>query len=264
MTELKDSIVSKDGKRLLTVEECPQISTWGMYDETVAEAPVFIGRSQIETGFIGAFTVINLHAVHHVTTSCAIECQSIGRFCMIAHNVHVGFPAHPADFLTSSFVFRYDDRSDFLHDYMRIEGDESEKAMREKYLGAIRKPLSVIGNDVWIGYGATILNDVNIGDGAIIAAGAVVSKDVEPYSIVGGNPAKTIRKRFDDATIEKLEELKWWEYGPDIMHGIDISDAERSIDELGERISSGKYAKFSSEKVVIDNRTGEITIRGDR
>ncbi|MEA5061027.1 MAG: CatB-related O-acetyltransferase [Erysipelotrichaceae bacterium] len=68
----------------------------------------------------------------------------------------------------------------------------------------------VIGNDVWIGFEAIILSGVKIGDGAIIGARAVVTKDVPPYTIVGGVPAKIIRKRFDDNTIDKLLKLKWW------------------------------------------------------
>lgn len=71
---------------------------------------------------------------------------------------------------------------------------------------------TIIGNDVWIGYEAVIMPGVKIGDGAIIGTHAVVTKDVPPYTIVGGVPAKPIRKRFDDATIEKLEALRWWDW----------------------------------------------------
>ena len=69
-----------------------------------------------------------------------------------------------------------------------------------------------IGNDVWIGYEAIILSGVHIGDGAIIGARAVVSKDVPPYSIVGGVPAKEIRKRYDPETVDQLCRLKWWDW----------------------------------------------------
>ncbi|MDU7337986.1 MAG: CatB-related O-acetyltransferase [Clostridium sp.] len=69
----------------------------------------------------------------------------------------------------------------------------------------------VVGNDVWIGYEAVVLSGVHIGDGAIIGTRAVVTKDVPPYSIVGGVPAKEIRKRFDEATINKLIETSWWD-----------------------------------------------------
>ena len=71
---------------------------------------------------------------------------------------------------------------------------------------------TIIGNDVWIGNSATIMQGVNIGDGAIIGTKALVTKDVEPYSVVGGNPARLIRKRFDDATIQFLLELAWWNW----------------------------------------------------
>lgn len=69
----------------------------------------------------------------------------------------------------------------------------------------------VIGNDVWIGYEAVILSGVRIGDGAVVGARAVVTRDVEPYAIVGGVPARTIRKRFDGETIRALEALRWWD-----------------------------------------------------
>lgn len=73
----------------------------------------------------------------------------------------------------------------------------------------------IIGNDVWIGYEAVIMAGVHIGDGAIIAARAVVTKDVLPYTIVGGTPAKEIRKRFDTDVIEQLLMLKWWDWSID-------------------------------------------------
>ena len=70
----------------------------------------------------------------------------------------------------------------------------------------------VIGNDVWIGYEAVIMAGVHIGNGAIIAARAVVTKDVPPYTIVGGVPARPIRKRFDEEVIQELETLQWWNW----------------------------------------------------
>ncbi|NNF32930.1 MAG: CatB-related O-acetyltransferase [Saprospiraceae bacterium] len=71
---------------------------------------------------------------------------------------------------------------------------------------------TIIGNDVWIGYGATIMPGVNIGDGCIIGSKSVVTKDVEPYSIVGGNPVKVIRKRYSDEEIASLLNIKWWDW----------------------------------------------------
>jgi virginiamycin A acetyltransferase len=71
---------------------------------------------------------------------------------------------------------------------------------------------TVVGNDVWLGYRATVMPGVTIGDGAIVAAASVVTRDVPPYAIVGGNPAAVIRQRFDDATVARLLALRWWDW----------------------------------------------------
>ena len=90
----------------------------------------------------------------------------------------------------------------------------------------------VIGNDVWIGYEAVIMAGVHIGDGAIIAARSLVTKDVPPYTIVGGTPAKEIRKRFDAEVIEQLLILKWWDWSTDKIHQCLPYIAESKLDEL--------------------------------
>jgi acetyltransferase-like isoleucine patch superfamily enzyme len=81
----------------------------------------------------------------------------------------------------------------------------------------------LVGNDVWIGYHATIQSGVTIGNGAVIMAGAIVTKDVPPYSIVGGVPAKVINYRFDEATIEKIQTIAWWDW-PEALIRERISD----------------------------------------
>ena len=90
----------------------------------------------------------------------------------------------------------------------------------------------VIGNDVWIGYEAVIMAGVHIGDGAIIAARAVVTKDVPPYTIVGGTPAKEIRKRFDAEVIQQLLILKWWNWSTDKIRQCLPYIMEGKINEL--------------------------------
>jgi len=122
----------------------------------------------------------------------------IGKFCMIASNAT--FIMNGANHLT-----------DAITSYpFAIFGQDWANAMDNKTYP--QKGDLFIGNDVWIGYNATILAGVTIGHGAIIAANATVTKDVEPYSIVGGNPAQLIRKRFPDETIAKLLELAWWDW----------------------------------------------------
>lgn len=100
----------------------------------------------------------------------------------------------------------------------------------------------VIGNDVWIGRESIIMPGVKIGDGAIIAACSVVTKDVEPYSVVGGNPARFIKKRFNDELIELLLEFKWWDLPPEklvavlpLLCDFDLEKVTKKIKEMIER-----------------------------
>lgn len=122
----------------------------------------------------------------------------IGKFCMIASDVT--FIMNGANHLSDS-ISAYP---------FAIFGKSWSDAMEGKAYPT--KKNTVIGNDVWIGYGATIMPGVKVGDGAIIATKSVVTKDVAPYSIVGGNPAKEIRKRFSEEEIAELLELKWWDW----------------------------------------------------
>lgn len=96
--------------------------------------------------------------------------------------------------------------NDFVHDPIDFEKNNV------LYHYPVNKDKLKIGNDVWIGYEAVILSGVTIGDGAIIGTRAVVTKDVPSYTIVGGVPAKPIRKRFDEETIQKFEEIRWWDW----------------------------------------------------
>ena len=96
--------------------------------------------------------------------------------------------------------------NDFVHDPVDFEKNNV------LYHYPVNKDKLKIGNDVWIGYEAVILSGVTIGDGAIIGTRAVVTKDVPSYTIVGGVPAKPIRKRFDEETIQKFKEIRWWDW----------------------------------------------------
>lgn len=122
----------------------------------------------------------------------------IGKFCMIASDVR--FIMNGANHLTEA-VTSYP---------FAIFGKDWANAMDGKTYPS--KGDTIIGNDVWMGFNATIMAGVKIGDGAIIATNAVVTKDVEPYTIVGGNPAKEIKKRFSKEQIDILLELKWWDW----------------------------------------------------
>jgi chloramphenicol O-acetyltransferase type B len=120
----------------------------------------------------------------------------IGSFCSIANEVVIfGGGEHRIEWATT-FPLRiaFDDP---------LAGKDGHPASK----GATK-----IGNDVWIGFRTIVLSGVNVGDGAVIGAGSVVASDVPPYAIVAGNPAKVLRYRFSAAEIEKLHELRWWEW----------------------------------------------------
>lgn len=102
---------------------------------------------------------------------------------------------------------------------------------------------TVIGNDVWIGQNATILPGVKIGNGAIIGANSVVGSDVEAYTIVAGNPARIIRKRFDDDLIKLMLEWKWWDYSIEEIDGIIPILTNSNLDEVKSKIKSLLKAK---------------------
>jgi len=87
-----------------------------------------------------------------------------------------------------------------------------DNGWEKRNLGTVYKGDIEIGNDVWMGFEALIMSGITIGDGAVIGARAVVTRNVDPYAIVGGNPAEKIRKRFDDKTIKDLLEIKWWDW----------------------------------------------------
>ncbi|MFN8580653.1 MAG: CatB-related O-acetyltransferase [Gemmatimonadaceae bacterium] len=121
----------------------------------------------------------------------------IGKFCSIAADVKfiMNGGNHPTTWLTT-YPFP-------------IFGHGWESAMPASWPN---RGDTVVGHDVWIGYGATIMPGVTIGDGAIVATASVVTRDVPPYAIVGGNPAAVVRYRFDEGTIARLQSLRWWDW----------------------------------------------------
>lgn len=125
---------------------------------------------------------------------------TVGKFCSIAAFVRLNPGNHPIERPTSHhFTYR-------PVRYGFADEDEAE------FFEWRRSHAVSIGHDVWIGHGAVVMPGVTVGNGAVIGTGAVVTKDVTPYTIVGGVPAKAIRQRFNDAGIEKLERIQWWNW----------------------------------------------------
>tara|TARA_Y100001958_G_C21229119_1_gene554660 strand:+ start:289 stop:894 length:606 start_codon:yes stop_codon:yes gene_type:complete len=128
---------------------------------------------------------------------CDISNTRIGSFCSIANNVIIGGGMHPINWVGTSPVF--------------YEGRDSVKAKFSKHKREKIKK-TIIGHDVWIGQNAIIKQGIKIGTGSIIGMGSIVTKDIPPYSIYGGNPAKLIRERFDKETANKLLKIEWWKF----------------------------------------------------
>lgn len=128
----------------------------------------------------------------YMQSGCNVNNTCIGKFCSIGNNVLINPWQHPLNLISSSPKL-----------YRNIL----------KWGGYIDTPKqTVIGNDVWIGSGSCILDNITIGDGAVIGANSVVTKDVPPYAICVGNPAKIIKYRFDDTKIKQLLDEKWWNW----------------------------------------------------
>lgn len=139
----------------------------------------------------------------YISPNSIISHANIGTFCSIGRNIHCIGANHPIDFLSTHPVFYSTHKqcgksftdSELFDEFLQIE----------------------IGNDVWIGSNAVILGGIKVNNGAIIGAGSVVTKDVSPYSIVGGNPAKHLRFRFDECTIKQIQDLTWWDWDDDTI-----------------------------------------------
>lgn len=142
--------------------------------------------------------LINVHlgAYSYIAANSNIRNTTIGRFCSIGPNVKTGLAYHPTNGFSTSPIF------------YSCKGQCGTKLIDNNLVDEYYNV--TIGNDVFIGSGSTILGGLTIGDGAIIAAGSMVVKDVPPYAIVGGVPARILKYRFDDEIIKRLIKLKWW------------------------------------------------------
>uniref|UniRef100_UPI003FEF84FF CatB-related O-acetyltransferase n=1 Tax=Alistipes shahii TaxID=328814 RepID=UPI003FEF84FF len=165
----------------------------------------------------------SIDAYSYIGNDTDVECADIGKFCSIADHCRIGMGGHKLNMLSTSPIFTE-----------VVNGTKTQWVDKDVHTAEEKR--AVLGNDVWVGSHVLINSGVTIGDGAVIGAGAVVVKDVPPYAVVGGVPAKVIRYRFSDEIIAKLKELQWW--------------------NLPEKKLRTNIALFQKENVTIENLKG--------
>lgn len=150
-----------------------------------------------------------------------VQSAKIGSFCALSWNLKIGGDDHDYTMLSTH---------PFWHDISW--GIASDKDYSEYYHEKEYEEPCTIGNDVWIAAGVSICRNVRIGNGCVIGAGAVITKDIEPYSVVVGIPGRVIKRRFDDITIERLEKINWWNLPTDVLKNNLPLFRDKSLDNM--------------------------------
>ena len=202
MSWVRDFILKKTGYQIVRTRTKKRLETEGPTDpgkNTRFGQKCFMGKySYIRSGDIAPNTFI-------------------GRYCSIGLNVHIGVHSHDISLLTTMPLSPWTGR---------VEKDPHHPGVLEEGFATI------VGNDVWIGLNVIILRGVKIGDGAVVAAGSVVTKDVPAYAVVGGIPAKIIKYRFSEEIIKELLNIKWWELRIDLIDQVKLDPIEVAVEKL--------------------------------
>lgn len=180
-------------------------------------------------------------------TNVIIKNSQIGNYCSLAWNISIGGRSH--DFSSASTYTRGWWKKVFGVDVVETRND---------------KGYCTIGNDVWIGAGANIVSGVEIGDGAVIGSGAVVVKDVEPYAVVAGVPAKVIKYRFPESVRVGLQQLAWWNWHPEKIayFAKQLNSADFNENDLAQLIQQGKQydAEHGKPGSSLDPSLGSMKV----
>ena len=193
---------------------------------------------------------LKMGAFSYAVSGFYFACE-IGRYCSFGEQIQIGRHPHPMSWLSTSPFFYQDSK-------IILDLPPSEEFNLNPYEDFSRKTRPTIlkktqiGNDVWIGHGAFILPGVKIGDGAVIAAMSVVTKDVPSYAVVGGSPAKVIRCRFSDSLVEKLIQLEWWKFAPWQLKGIALDNIEQAIEKIL-ALKEGGLVPYKPHLIHIDD-----------
>lgn len=245
-------IINKDDAEILS-------SSFIEYNNNQSRTPITPG-TELRVPEGGVFEEFTRHPFNKITASGAfthvVDCgdiflnSSFGRYCSIARGSRLMDGHHPLHSVTTN-PYHY--------------GGYYKNNLPEelKYKGTVERfPQSygkfTVGNDVWVGGYSAIKGGVSIGDGAVIASGSVVVKDVPPYAIVGGNPAQFIRSRFPEEIVGRLIDLAWWKYHPKGFRDLNMFDVKYFLSALEKRRDSGYLEFFRPKKFRFLNGKLEV------
>lgn len=187
--------------------------------------------ARIAEGALGWGADVEIGAFSYVTPGTVLPGVRIGRFCSVATGVSVMGADHPLDRVTTS-TWTYGHQLSAI-----LQQDFGVRPIQDRQLPEARSP--VIGDDCWIGEGAVLRPGITLATGCVVGARAVVTRDVPAFAIVAGNPARLVRRRFDDATCEALLRSRWWRLAPDLLARLPLHDVVltlRVLSELGEAV----------------------------
>jgi acetyltransferase-like isoleucine patch superfamily enzyme len=198
----------------------------------LVEPPVrVLGRLLIRSDTrVGCFTEFGQHV--------ELQAADVGRFSEIGNNSTVGATGHPLTWMGVS-AFQYKKATWGWHPAAADSTVVDPEAGGRQSFRSVGPDRAWIGNDVWLGAGVVVLRGVTIGDGCIVAANAVVTKDLPPYTICGGLPAKVIKKRLPDEIRDELLDLRWWRFSPNQLAGVPFDDPAAAVGVLRPRIDAG-------------------------
>ena len=181
------------------------------YSKVSKKAKVY-GKCKLLQASLGDYSYVGPHS--------RLTFADVGKYCSIAGDVMLGMGTHTLDKLSTSPIFT-ETKNATTYSWVKVSAMNPYKRV-------------TVGNDVWIGVRAMIMGGLIIGDGAVVAAGAIVTKDVPPYAVVAGVPAKVIRYRFPQEVIDRLEALQWWNLPEEVLksHLALFQSDEINIEEI--------------------------------